>query len=76
MDTTQKPDYAWTTLSTEAARYGGDDEAPLFTCFTAEQAVSEARSALAVCRLTPAERTDCEHTLAVVVQYYRESGLI
>lgn len=54
------------TTDTTARAAAHDPEAPTYSCPTIDQAVSEARSALAVCTMTHEQREDCKRTLEVV----------
>lgn len=57
-------------MATTHTQQEQDGAEPQYTCFTVEQAVSEARSALAVCRLTEADREDCYRTLELCRNEY------
>lgn len=47
------------------------DCTPPYTCMTLMQAVAEASSALAVCRLTQDEVDDCGRILDIAAEYNR-----
>lgn len=61
--------WAVVNLGAQPRRRDVEPGAPVATVHTADQAVSEARSALACCQLSAGERADCERTLYAVARH-------